>query len=285
MSTLSKDLQQEQAIIFLHLPKAAGSTLHRIIERQYPANVIYSIDGLKVAESIEEFKNLPIARRQEIKMLKGHMNFGLHEYLPRPSTYITMLREPVERVISLYYYIIRNPKHWLHAEVKGKNLSLQEYVSSGIATAANNGQTRLIAAVDESKVGFDQMSEEHLAIAKQRLQDYFTVVGITEKFDETLILLKNKFGWKMPLYVKENVTKNRQSKASVPPQTLETVEYYNQLDIQLYQYAKQLFEQQISQNLDIFEREFKSFKLINQQYGNVYPIYKYIARKLNVFKK
>lgn len=46
-------------------------------------------------------------------------------------------------------------------------------------------------------------------------------------------------------------------------------QHYNQLDIQLYQYAQERFEQQISQYLGDFERELKSCKLLNQQYGNV----------------
>lgn len=98
MSSSNQDSNKEHSLIFLHIAKASGSTLHRIIERQYPAEVIYSIDGLNVAESTNKFKNLSREQRQKIKVLKGHMSFGLHEYLPRPSTYITMLREPVERV-------------------------------------------------------------------------------------------------------------------------------------------------------------------------------------------
>ena len=34
----------EQAVIFLHVPKAAGSTLNRLIEWEYPLSEIYSID-------------------------------------------------------------------------------------------------------------------------------------------------------------------------------------------------------------------------------------------------
>lgn len=162
-------------------------------------------------------------------------------------------------------------------------MSLQEYVSSGLTTAVDNSQTRILAAIDKSAAGFGKIPVEALEIAKQNLQAHFSLVGLTERFDETLILLKQAFGWKTPFYVKENVTKNRQSKDSISQESIEVIQHYNQLDIQLYQYAQQLFEQQISQYSGNLERELKFFKLINQQYGKTYPIYQSIMRKVNNF--
>jgi hypothetical protein len=283
MASLSQKSTQEKSIIFLHIPKASGSTLHNIIERQYPSEVIYSIDGLNVRDSTNQFKALPEEQRREIKVLKGHMSFGLHEYLPRPSTYITMLRDPIDRVISHYYYVIRNPQHQLHKQVKDENLTLQEYVSSGITTEVNNSQTRILAAIDQSKVGFDKITEAAFKTAKQNLKTHFSVIGVTEKFDETLLLLKKVFDWKTPFYIRENVTKNRQSKQSLPQETLEIIQRYNQLDIQLYQYAQHQLDQQISQYLGNFEKDLNVFKVINQQYGNFYPAYRSALRRLKTF--
>ncbi|MUL39304.1 sulfotransferase family 2 domain-containing protein [Gloeocapsopsis dulcis] len=283
MASLNQDSNQEKSIIFLHIPKASGSTLHNIIERQYSSKVIYSIDGLNVIDSTNKFKNLPEEQRQRIKVLKGHMSFGLHEYLPQPSTYITMLRDPVDRVISHYYYVIRNPQHRLHKQVKDNKITLQEYVSNGITTEVNNSQTRILAAVNKSKVGFDEITGKALEKAKQNLETHFSVIGITEKFDETLILLKKIFDWKTPFYVRENVTKNRQPKENIPQETLEIIQRYNQLDIQLYQYAQHQLKQQISQYSGNFERELTAFKLMNQQYGNIYPLYRSVMRKFKTF--
>ena len=43
------------------------------------------------------FAQIPPARLRKTRMFKGHMLFGLHEILPQPSTYITVLRDPVDR--------------------------------------------------------------------------------------------------------------------------------------------------------------------------------------------
>ena len=43
MDKLIRDCRQEQTIVFLHIPKAAGSTLNEIIRRQYDPDAILSV--------------------------------------------------------------------------------------------------------------------------------------------------------------------------------------------------------------------------------------------------
>ena len=132
----------KDAVIFLHIPKSGGTTMHAIIERQYPADRIYTIDGTHVRESIAAFKAMPEAERARLLVLKGHMAFGLHEWLPQPSTYITLLRHPVERAISHYYHILRTPHHTHHPTVVSRNMSLYDFAEAGVSRLINNGQTR-----------------------------------------------------------------------------------------------------------------------------------------------
>ena len=43
------------------------------------------------------------------------MPFGLHEVLPQPATYITVMRGAVERVISAYFFMknyVLHPNYW-----------------------------------------------------------------------------------------------------------------------------------------------------------------------------
>src|SRR5215469_1829692 len=88
-----------EAVIFLHLPKAAGSTLNRLIEWEYPLFEMYSIDPVFFEWSWGHLQHLSKERLRRTRMFKGHMLFGLHAILPQPATYITVLREPVDRVI------------------------------------------------------------------------------------------------------------------------------------------------------------------------------------------
>jgi hypothetical protein len=51
---------------------------------------------------------------------------------------------------SLYYFIRRNPRHFLHNEIISKDISLKEFVGSdSLTTILSNVQTRLISGVEE----------------------------------------------------------------------------------------------------------------------------------------
>lgn len=277
-----RDIEQEESLIFLHIPKAGGSTLHWIIERQYEPNPIFTIDGSRFRESIDEFKRLPEEQRRKIKVLKGHMYFGLHEFLPGPSSYITILRDPIERVISTYYYTLLHPNQGDFETVTSQRMSLKDFVSSGINRMVNNGQTRILCGEPklDADIAFGQCPAEMLELTKRNLREHFAIVGLLERFDESLILLKRTFGWKLPLYYLHNITRDRLSKKAVSKDALSTIEKYNGLDIELYRYAKQMFEELISSQSPSFEREVKNFRLLNKFVVKIYPFFRPVVNKI-----
>jgi hypothetical protein len=73
-----------QTVIFVHTPKTAGTTLYRILERNYSQKNIYTVwkDG-----TIDEFKQLDAERKAQIRLLRGHAGYGMHAYLPGPCAY------------------------------------------------------------------------------------------------------------------------------------------------------------------------------------------------------
>lgn len=272
----------DRTVIFVHIPKTAGTTLHRIIERQYPRNRIFTIGRLS-HESIDEFKSMSEARRAQFRVLKGHMGFGLHAYIPGPSAYFTVLREPVERVISFFYWVRRTPHHYLYDFVTSEDVGLREYLQSRANIMLDNAQVRMLSGVWYD-LGFGDCITDTLETAKRHLRDRFTVVGLTERFDETLILLKSAFGWRNPYYARQNVTAQRPTRNELPPGTLDAILQTHQLDIQLYQYATELFADQIHQQGPAFAEELKRFQSANRLLSPFMQVYWQIKkRSLRVF--
>src|SRR5438067_1113873 len=104
-----------EALIFLHLPKCAGTTLNRLIEREYPLLEIYSVDPVFYRWSSAHLWSLPKSRLQRFRVFKGHMPFGLHHILPQPATYFTVVRDPIDRMISAFHFMrgyILHPDYW-----------------------------------------------------------------------------------------------------------------------------------------------------------------------------
>ena len=254
--------QNFQLLIFIHIPKTAGTTLSDVLKQQYKKSDIITIHGT-VEENVEKFQEKYYQNQNTVRLIKGHMTYGLHKVLDCPYTYITVLRNPVSRIISVYYYLLQSNLHPQHHLVKGKTLA--EFVSSG--TAHNNGQTRFIAGqYNPSDRG---QSINLLERAKNNLKENFTVVGLTERFDETLMLLKRKLDWVyMPLYVKQNKSK-KPDKATITEDTVTLIQNQNSLDIELYQYATEIFEHRLSLENYYFKKDLKKFLLLNKIYQPV----------------
>lgn len=251
--------------IFLHIPKTAGTTIHRIIERQYPAKHIYSTFAapFHTEKPIAALKKLPDSERAIIYMLRGHMAFGLHEWLPGRSTYFTFLREPVARVVSHYRFIANQPAHYLHDFVITNNLDLENFLKSRSFFMTNNAHTRVISGVWD-KVAYGACTQTHLEQAKENLRTHFSVVGLTERFDETLMLLKRSLGWRMVYYTKHNVSLKRREHESLSPTTRDIIQQDNALDIELYAYAKELFEAHLQTQDPSFHVELAQFRARNR---------------------
>ena len=254
-----------QTIIFLHIPKAAGTTLHRILERHYPPSAIFSI-GADAHASIREFKALPEAERAAIRLFRGHMPYGLHTYLPQPATYFTLLRDPVARVISYYHFIQRTPGHYLYDIVVGQKMSLKTLLESGLPIMMNDAQVRLISGV-WADVGYGEGTPEMLDMARRNLAQSFSVVGLAEQFDASLLWLQQAYGWGRVFYVRENVGRGREPQTD--PATLTLIRQFNQLDQALYSEAQTQFQQHIQQRGVTFQSKLALFRLGNRLYQTI----------------
>jgi len=230
--------------------------------------------------SLQDFEQMPAAQRQNLKVLRGHFNFGLHDLLPQPSTYITLLRNPVDRALSHYYYVLKFPTHYLHDQIAGQQMSLKDYVSSDLSVELDNHQTRMVTGGEAALVPVGQCSTDMLDVAKQHLHQQFAVVGTVERFDETLILLKEVFGWATPFYAKANVTQNRPKRRSLSTEELDLITSRNQIDLELYDYANHRLDQLIQQHVKFFQLKLFKFRVLNRFYNYLYALEKTLPKSL-----
>ncbi len=247
----------DRTLIFLHIGKTAGTTLGRILRRHYPRDQIYSIPVPPNARELDlcdgsggpgvrrlhppremtliTFADLPEDLRRRYRLVLGHTVFGIHELLPQPSCYLTMLRNPVSLVQSLYGYILRTPSHFHHSAVAGRGMSLAEFVESGISIETDNSQVRALSGDLHAPVG--ACPPELLDRAVANIERRFPVVGITERFDESLIALRENFGLTHLQYVRAKTAPRGQRRERLDPGVVRLIEQRNALDLQLYRRA------------------------------------------------
>jgi 4-hydroxybenzoate polyprenyltransferase len=222
-------------LIFLHIPKTAGTTFHNILDKQFAPENVFTIQVIDDAHTnIDKFTSLPKSKRKKIHLLKGHMNFGLHEYMIGETKYITLLRDPRERIISFYYYVLQNPNLELFTLIKSNNWSLHDFVANVDMKELNNAQLKLISGIEDNE---EVMMEK----AIENINNHFSFVGITEYFDESLKRLQKIYGWDISEYISHKVNDSRPKLDDIDPKTIKLIDEKNHGDILFYEKIKTEF--------------------------------------------
>ncbi len=270
---------QGQTIVFLHIPKTAGTTLHLIIERQYNSRKIVTIHTpVENAAQISRIQKLTPTQQQQVRVIKGHTFWGWHQLLPQSYVYFTLLRNPVERFISNYYFLLKKEGHPLGQKLLEEKVTIKDFVNwTGEDnyqtikdfvnwTGEDNYQTRFLAKnIGEGNLDIkgSECTRETLERAKRNLRENFAVVGTVEEFDKTLLLLKKTFGWKNIFYKVKNKNKQRPSNNLISQKTLKLIKEKNKLDLELYNYATETLQTMIKNQGDSFKEEVQNFQKIN----------------------
>ena len=253
-----------QTVIFVHIGKTAGTTLNAIATRHLPPQRVFMYDSASSATAAEQLAALPVDRRANLGLVLGHVQYGIHEALPGPSTYITLLRDPVERIASSYKHVVRYSEHRLHADVTSSHMTFDEFVGSGITDELDNWQTRCVAGGDAPPIG--GCTSELLDRAKRNLDTQFVWFGLAERFEESVVLLRRKLGWWRSYYVPLNIGNGRRE--GVTEAAREEILRWNALDQELYDFAKARFDETVTRTPAV-DVELRLLRTSNAAYRQV----------------
>ena len=117
-----------------------------------------------------------------------------------------------------------------------------------------------------SEVGIDDpliKSDELLKIAKENIDKNFILIGTTEQFDESILLLKGLLNWNSPYYSRANRTRNKPDYNKIDAEIRNFIKEHNQLDIDLYNYVKKVINNKINEAGKEFINDLNHFKRIN----------------------
>ncbi|MBA3571895.1 MAG: sulfotransferase family 2 domain-containing protein [Pyrinomonadaceae bacterium] len=254
----SEESATDETVIFLHIPKTAGTTLNRLIEWEYPILQMYSIDPVFFIWSNKHLRKLSRERLQNVRMFKGHMLFGLHEFLPQPASYITVLREPIDRVLSAFYYMRSYKLHPLYWKFRRENWTLEDFVNRSPRTDVH---CKILAGAEYEA----PCTAEIYAQALANMDRHFSVVGLSERFEESLALMKLRYGWKLESYSSFNVARARPRKHDLPQSTLDLIKEKNSFDVALYDFAAKKFEKAVSENAEEVARLARELKAARER--------------------
>jgi len=229
----SRAASRPKKILFDHLPKCGGSALNAYLKAHYPRRRTFATDGYTPIVSVDEFKKLPERKRYSYDLVKGHLAHELLDFVHPECVKVTVLREPVERIVSHYYYAKRNPAHYLHGKIHDSDMGLEEYASSDLSGELRNWYTTHYSGMTAEDA--ESCPEESVANAFEVVNRY-DVVGFLDNFPTFAETLRSLANLRCEYQnVKVNATEDRPALDRVDPAALATIQQVNHLDIALYQ--------------------------------------------------
>jgi hypothetical protein len=86
-------------VIFLHVPKTAGQSVHAFLEGFFQPS--------EICPARENFQLLPysVPELQKFRLFSGHLDRTLLDVVGTPRFEFTILRQPSERILSFYFFL------------------------------------------------------------------------------------------------------------------------------------------------------------------------------------
>ena len=219
------------AWVVLHIQKTAGTSLRAALTAHArPCETLFLYPDGFTGLSPDELGNLPQAQRAALRLVIGHVPFGIADLLPGRADYVTFLRDPAARLES----------HYLHhlAIDAGPDLTgssrVAATVTGGLSDEFDNLMVRMIAGVGVDTVPLGTVSEAEVERALHHIRTRFRFVGLTERLTAHYRVLAGLMGLSADVPPVENTCRVADRATALAQVDWHQVMHRNRFDAMLY---------------------------------------------------
>ena len=231
--------KKKNFLFHLHIPKCGGSSINTLLAREYP-----DWKQLKVWRQMPTNKWLEDTwgTREEVlsrTCISGHFTFHWFDLLTLDiSEYelniITMLRDPIDRLLSLYNYWKESPNAY---QAYVQDMSFEEFVfdKRKIFIATDNDMTRRLCGCINRDIYYE-VNQTTLDKALHNLKRV-SLIGLLEMFDKSVERWSELYDWKSTKYRYKFAQPRRLRKEHLDASLVDRIADYQRFDYELYNYA------------------------------------------------
>ena len=232
-------VSEKPKLVFLHIPKTAGTCLNVMLRTQYHRQQVCPLIFQ------HQFDKADRSELDTYKLFLAHIGYDTARTLS--DNIITVLRDPFERVVSLYYYL-RNKGSDGGAGYYARRLGFSEFMDSDrpeVVMAVHNTQTWQIAyghAMRYRDGLKNNITDDQLYNMATKNIDEMSAVGVQDNLLDFVQKVNRTFGLSIQYREeKMNETKGKKPASEFLPSDFLKVAPYIYMDICLYKYVKEKF--------------------------------------------
>lgn len=254
-------------IFFLHVPKTGGTSVDHAIKENYKkifhakkyyirhdslsANIAshiinnYDIDnGSNSDIEINKFgvmNSAYLMAKKNNNYISGHMCFDkkVHEYYKNKYDYITVLRDPVKRFISFFFYMkYRDVKNYDFVRLKF-NFSLDEYLQSYYAKTQGYEYIKYYGGLLDDDC---YNNDESVSRALENLKK-FKIIGFTDDLNAFSKEFFKHYNISLNIkHMKKNPASSNQKNLEISDDLLKEIGSICKFDIDLYKSIREIMQ-------------------------------------------
>lgn len=261
-------ISKERPLVFTHIPKTGGMSMFASMCEYH---------GMKMADLYNRSANYNESEALGAELsdtdkcvYAGHFPFGLHEWLTRPCYYMAMVRDPLDRILSLYRYSMQY-RAFIRSEKKRLACSYDELFERRVvadfyrdfmpwvkgeptisgflrcrSAELDNGMVRRFSGVGLEP---DVCPDDALVAAKDNIARYYSLVGLQERYQESMMLARVAFSVNFTEFHINRSSDSGSKKLKLSLAQRKRIKDMNRLDIQLYGWIAERFAEQLEDSV------------------------------------
>jgi hypothetical protein len=201
---------KDQPILFVHTSKTGGTNvdyLSKALSKKQSLQYIELYDACKGEKSINIFPNgcvgglekikksphsYDLTNRNKVKFILGHIPLPTNDYFKKEINYISIVRDPVDRLLSLGNFVFQR-----------NSVEEKDIEKLLLSKEVDNLQTRAIAG-EEFMSG--DCTEETFNQAVKNIQDKFAIVAPIEEVETVMSLIANHLNFENIAFSNAQIT-------------------------------------------------------------------------------